>query len=73
MKYGLWENGKRVKWFDEQSIKLINQRTFDYTTSFTEEESANHVRANSTFLKPEDLDFHINKIKRELRVPNSTP
>ena len=73
MKYGLWENGKRVKWFDEQSIKLINQRTFDYTTSFTEEESANHARANSTFLKPEDLDFHINKIKRELRVPNSTP
>lgn len=25
IKYGLWEGGKRSKWFDEQSIKLINQ------------------------------------------------
>jgi hypothetical protein len=24
MKYGLWEGGKRIKWFDEQSIKLIS-------------------------------------------------
>lgn len=32
VKYGLWENGKRVKWFDEQTIKLINTRTFDFTT-----------------------------------------
>ena len=32
VKYGLWENGKRLKWFDEQSIKLINQLTLDYAT-----------------------------------------
>lgn len=24
IKYGLWEGGKRVTWFDEQTIKLIN-------------------------------------------------
>jgi len=24
IKYGLWENGQRLKWFDEMSIKLIN-------------------------------------------------
>jgi hypothetical protein len=39
MKFGLWEGGKRMKWFDEQSIKLINQNTIDYTTLFTEPES----------------------------------
>ena len=34
VKYGLWENGKRVKWFDEQSIKMINIYQLDYTTMF---------------------------------------
>jgi len=24
VKYGLWEGGKRVKWFDEQAVMLIN-------------------------------------------------
>ena len=24
IEYGLWENGKRVKWFDEQTVMLIN-------------------------------------------------
>lgn len=25
VKYGLWENGKRARWYDEQTIKLIDQ------------------------------------------------
>lgn len=70
MKYGLWEGGKRVKWFDEQTIKLINQRTFDFTTQFQEDDSANQVKPNCTFSKPDDLDFQISRIKRELKVPN---
>lgn len=24
VKFGLWEHGKRVKWFDEQAVSLIN-------------------------------------------------
>lgn len=69
IKFGLWENGKRVKWFDEQTIKLINQLTYDYTTEFKEPESGNHVRPQSTFNKPKDFDMGLNTIKRVLKVP----
>lgn len=29
VKYGLWEFGKRVKWFEESAVLLINQNRFD--------------------------------------------
>ena len=32
VKYGLWEQGKRVKWFDESAVTLINQNRFDITS-----------------------------------------
>jgi hypothetical protein len=69
IKYGLWENGKRITWFDEQKIKLISQQTLDYTTFFTEPESANTMRPNCTFSKPHDFDQKLNAIKRKLKVP----
>lgn len=69
IKYGLWEGGKRIKWFDEQSIKLISQQTLDYTTFFTEQESANNIRPNSNFLRSGDFDTKLNAIKRLLKVP----
>lgn len=32
MRYGLWENGKRITWFDsEETIKGIIDRSLDYT------------------------------------------
>ena len=71
VKYGLWEHGKRIKWFDEQSIKLINQQTLDYTTYFAEQDSANNVRPNSIFTKPADFDARLNSVKKELKVPLS--
>ena len=69
-KYGLWENGKRVKWFDEQTIKLISQMTYDYTTEFIEQESGKNVKPNCTFSKPTNFDEKLNKIKRQLKVPD---
>lgn len=71
MKYGLWEGGKRVKWFDEQSIKLINQQTLDYTTFFSEEQSSNHVKPNATFTPPHDFESKLSNIKRKLNVPTN--
>ncbi len=68
MKYGLWEQGKRVMWFDEQTIKLINQMTFDYSTKFTQQESALGVLPNSTFLKPDRFDQNIARIKKDLKL-----
>jgi hypothetical protein len=69
VKYGLWENGKRIRWFDEQTIKLISQRTVDYTTFFTEPESINSVRPNSGFNQPSDFNQKLQSIKRQLKVP----
>jgi len=33
-KFGLWEDGKRIEWFDEGKIEAINSGRFDYTTLF---------------------------------------
>ena len=33
-KFGLWEDGKRIEWFDEGKIEAINSGKFDYTTLF---------------------------------------
>jgi hypothetical protein len=33
-KFGLWEDGKRIEWFDEVKIEAINIGRFDYTTLF---------------------------------------
>jgi hypothetical protein len=34
VKYGLWEDGKRIEWFNEEDIADINQRRFDYKKFF---------------------------------------
>jgi hypothetical protein len=34
VKYGLWEDGKRIEWFSEEEIAKINQRRLDYTKCF---------------------------------------
>ena len=32
LKFGLWEDGKRIKWFDQASeVPLINNKQLDYT------------------------------------------
>jgi len=69
VKYGLWENGKRLKWFDEQSIMLINQHTFDYTTLFTEQQSITLVQPKANFTVPPEFELGLATIKRVLNVP----
>ena len=33
-KHGLWELGKRVKWFDEAALELVEQGQFDHLQYF---------------------------------------
>lgn len=68
IKYGLWEHGKRVKWFDEQAVILINQNRFDYSGLFTAEESAKPVKPNATFFKPQNYDDQMHQVKRVLNI-----
>jgi hypothetical protein len=38
-KHGLWEDGKRIEWFDTQQALQITQGMLDYTRSFHKPES----------------------------------
>ena len=68
IKYGLWENGKRVKWFDEPAVVLINQGRFDVSGSFSDERSAAALKPNCTFKKPNDYDDAMLKVRRVLNI-----
>ena len=41
-KYGLWEDGKRTEWFDDEMAERIKAHTQDYRVYFRKEDSANH-------------------------------
>jgi hypothetical protein len=56
IKYGLWENGTRVKWFDEHTVKMISQNTFDYTILFGNPQSNHFIFDNAQFMKPPDFE-----------------
>ena len=34
LKYGLWEDGRRKEWFNEEQVRAINRHEMDYTTFF---------------------------------------
>jgi hypothetical protein len=34
VKYGLWEDGKRIEWFNEAEVTALNQHKLDYSTYF---------------------------------------
>jgi len=40
MKYGLWEDGKRIEWIEPNTAQLIMKGKYDYTTGFKKSESA---------------------------------
>jgi hypothetical protein len=57
VKYGLWEHGKRVKWFDDQAVMLINQNRFDVASQFSDPvTSGQAMKPNATFMKPKQYD-----------------
>ncbi len=39
VKYGLWEDGKRIEWFDDKNVTLINSKELDYTSYFKQQGS----------------------------------
>lgn len=50
MKYGLWENGNRVKWYDPETINLINNGQYDFKTDFADPvRSRSLLPYNATF------------------------
>jgi hypothetical protein len=57
---GLWENGKRIEWFDEEMIEQINARQKHYSDIFENVSSAEKIVYGATFKRPEGFDYNIN-------------
>lgn len=67
LKFGLWEAGRRIKWFDEMQVKSINQGKFDLSEHYTNPaESGN--KSEATFLKPKNFEEMMAHVKRVLNV-----
>ncbi len=49
LKYGLWEDGKRIEWFDENEVFMINSNKLDYTSYFKQIGSDGTIDKGSTF------------------------
>jgi hypothetical protein len=43
VKFGLWEDGKRIEWFTEEQVDQINNNKMDYGTFFSLSNSDNMV------------------------------
>ena len=54
-KYGLWENGKLIQWFNSDKITDINSSYYDYTELFKSDDSIQILPENCTFLEPQNF------------------
>lgn len=57
LKYGLWENGKRIKWFTEEEAQKIEDGEIEYTNHLKNPMSIQIVRANTRFNPPNHFKF----------------
>lgn len=81
MKYGLWEDGKRIEWFVEHQVQQINNYQLDYGTFFNQSESDNMVDRGACFRKPANFDDRLIEVKRRIATltikagagPSGTP
>jgi len=56
LKYGLWEDGKRIEWFNETQVQAINNGQMNYTTFFHQAESERMVEPGARFYKPGEFE-----------------
>ena len=52
-KFGLWEDGKRIEWFSQESQAKVNSGEVDYTEYFKNQESASSLPEGCQFNPPE--------------------
>lgn len=65
-KYGLWEEGKRIIWFDDDAIKDINSGNSSWRENFKKPESNNIMDKDVTFSKPKGFDMRLIEVKDRL-------
>ena len=62
-KYGLWEKGKRIMWFSQDQIDMINNKKYDYTALFSDPSSKEQIMKDTTFEPPANYHTSIKKLK----------
>ena len=67
IKYGLWEDGKRTKWFNEQEVRAVSEGA-DYTSMFQQQDSAMMVSQDATFSKPYDFNDKLDDLKKRVAL-----
>ena len=55
-KCGLWEDGKRIEWFDATQAQQVLQGKIDFTKFFHKPESAHYADLNAGFQRPAGFD-----------------
>ena len=66
VKYGLWEDGKRIEWFTEAQVSSIQNRELDYTQIFLQNESRKMVDSGTGFGKPKQFEERLKEVKRRI-------
>lgn len=63
VKFGLWEDGKRIEWFSEEQTQEINQGSKSYLNIFHVEESANMVDEHALLMMPSNFNESLEQVK----------
>ena len=66
VKYGLWEDGKRIEWFNETQVQAINNMQMNYTTFFHQTDSERMVEPGASFSKPANFDERLAEVTRRI-------
>lgn len=66
MKYGLWEDGKRIEWFLETQVQAINNGQMNYCSFFHQTDSEQMVETNARFFKPLNFEERLAEVQRRI-------
>lgn len=70
IKSGLWEDGKRIEWFNETQVSAINSNQLDYSSFFHQTDSERMVEPHAKFRKPNFFDERLSDVKRKIAKLN---
>jgi hypothetical protein len=66
VKYGLWEDGKRIEWFNETHVQAINNESLEYSSFFHQTDSERMVDSGAGFRKPMHFEERLGEVKRRI-------
>ena len=67
VKHGLWENGKRIKWFSEEEVEQIKKGELDYRSFFALASSRDKEGSSSKpFQAPDDFHDRLEAVESRL-------